>query len=66
MSIKIKKELSYKFKLRPSNKGAMGNANKGRRSGEERRKRQSNKYFIDGGDERRSWAERRNLWYQTM
>ena len=66
MSIKNKKESSPKFKLRWRNKGFMGNSGKGRRSGEERRKGQSKKYFFDGGIERRSWTERRNLWYQTM
>ena len=66
MSTKNKKESSLKFKHRTSNKGAIDNSRKDRRSGDERRKAQSNKYFIDGGVERRSWAERRNLWYLTM
>ncbi len=66
MSIKNKKESSPKFKLRWRNKGAIGNSGNGRRSGEERRKGQSKKYFFDGGNERRSWTERRNPWYQTM
>ena len=66
MSINNKKESSHKFKLRWRNKGTIGDSGKDRRSGEERRKGQSKKYFSDGGIERRSWTERRNLWYQTM
>ena len=66
MNIKNKKKSLIKFKPRNRNKGVIDNSGKDRRSGEERRKAQSNKYFFDGGDERRSWAERRNLWYLTM
>ena len=66
MSIMNKKESSYQFKLRRCNSGAIGNSGKDRRSGEERRKAQSKNYFFDGGNDRRSWTERRNLWYLTM
>lgn len=66
MRIQNKKESSHKFKLRWQNKGAIGNSGQGRRSGDERRKGQSKKYFSDGGIERRSWMERRKLWYQTF
>ena len=66
MNTKNKKESSHEFKLVRKNKGAKGNSGRGRRSGEERRRGQSKKYFSDGGKERRSWAERRNLWYRTM
>jgi hypothetical protein len=66
MNIKNKKALYYKFKLRWRNDATIGNSKKGRRSGEERRKKQSKEYFFNGGNERRSWAERRNLWYLTM
>ena len=47
-------------------KGEIDNSKKDRRSGIERRKAQSKKYFLMGGEERRSWSERRNLWYLTM
>ena len=40
--------------------------NKDRRSGIDRRKSASSEYFENGGIERRSWNERRNLWYMTM
>jgi hypothetical protein len=36
-----------------------------RRSGKDRRKGSNAKYFIKNGVERRSWKERRNLWYMT-
>jgi hypothetical protein len=36
-----------------------------RRSGNDRRKSYSADYFINGGIERRSWNERRYLWYMT-
>ena len=37
-----------------------------RRCGIDRRKSNSPEYFRNGGIERRSWRERRNLWYMTM
>ena len=40
--------------------------NKDRRSGTDRRKKGNSEYFKNGGIERRSWSERRNLWYMTM
>jgi hypothetical protein len=36
-----------------------------RRSGEDRRKSLDPNYFLNGGIERRSWQERRFLWYMT-
>ena len=39
---------------------------KDRRSGIDRRKVVSSEYFKKGGVERRSWKERRHLWYMTM
>jgi hypothetical protein len=36
-----------------------------RRSGKDRRKSHSAAYFSHGGLERRSWRERRYLWYMT-
>ena len=38
----------------------------GRRSGKDRRKKLTLRYFIKGGFERRSWKERRKYWYLTM
>jgi hypothetical protein len=36
-----------------------------RRSGADRRQSFDNQYFLSGGIERRSWKERRYLWYMT-
>lgn len=36
-----------------------------RRSGVDRRQSFDNRYFLKGGVERRSWKERRYLWYMT-
>lgn len=36
-----------------------------RRSGVDRRQSFDNRYFLQGGVERRSWQERRYLWYMT-
>jgi hypothetical protein len=36
-----------------------------RRSGVDRRQTFDNRYFLKGGVERRSWKERRYLWYMT-
>jgi hypothetical protein len=36
-----------------------------RRSGKDRRKSCDPSYFLNGGIERRSWQERRFLWYMT-
>jgi hypothetical protein len=37
-----------------------------RRTGQDRRKLQNPDFFSEGGVERRSWKERRFLWYMTM
>jgi hypothetical protein len=42
------------------------NSNPDRRSGIDRRKSGNRNYFLNGGVERRSWHERRKLWYMTM
>ena len=42
------------------------NSNPDRRSGIDRRKSKNPNYFLNGGVERRSWHERRKLWYMTM
>jgi hypothetical protein len=36
-----------------------------RRSGKDRRRLCDSNYFLSGGIERRSWHERRFLWYMT-
>jgi len=66
MSNKNKKELLAKFRLKSINRKIIGGSGNGRRSGKDRRKMGLKEYFLDGGDERRSWVERRNLWYHTM
>ena len=38
---------------------------KDRRSFGDRRKSRKRAYFLNGGKERRSWKERRFLWYMT-
>ena len=46
---------------------SIGNdTNPDRRSGVDRRKSGRRDYFANGGLERRSWHERRRLWYMTM
>ena len=42
------------------------NSSLDRRSGVDRRKSNNRDYFSLGGIERRSWHERRRLWYMTM
>jgi len=42
------------------------NSKPDRRSGVDRRKSSDRNYFSLGGIERRSWHERRKLWYMTM
>jgi hypothetical protein len=42
------------------------NSNPDRRSEVDRRKSNNSDYFPNGGLERRSWHERRKLWYMTM
>jgi hypothetical protein len=39
---------------------------KDRRSGKDRRQSFNSQYFLKGGIERRSWKERRYLWYMTL
>jgi hypothetical protein len=36
-----------------------------RRSGKDRRRSRDTLYFLNGGIERRTWGERRFLWYMT-
>jgi hypothetical protein len=66
MTIKDKKKSLNKFEHRRSNKRNKSGFYKDRRSGKDRRKIQEKKYFLKGGQERRSGAERRFLWYMTM
>ena len=40
--------------------------NNDRRSNVDRRKTLNRKYFLKGGKERRSWKERRYIWYMTQ
>ena len=47
-------------------KNVKDGSNCGRRSGKDRRKKLTLKYFIKGGFERRSWKERRKYWYLTL
>jgi hypothetical protein len=55
-------EFIFKRKRYPIEK----NLNPDRRSGVDRRKCINRDYLSNGGLERRSWRERRKLWYMTM
>ena len=61
-----KRYLKFKLKLGVSDKNTKNGSSKDRRSGKDRRKISSKKYFLEGGHEKRSWRERRNYWYMTM
>lgn len=70
ISANMQMDNSYKRTLKVKNKKGKDRLNKDfnkdRRSGTDRRKKGSSEYFKNGGIERRSWNERRNLWYMTM
>jgi hypothetical protein len=51
--------------LRLENNGPLKHPATDRRSGKDRRKSGDVNYFLNGGIERRSWKERRFLWYMT-
>ncbi len=57
---------NYLYKPNKTNKKPAGGFSKDRRSGQDRRKGSNAKYFLKNGVERRSWKERRYLWYMTM
>jgi hypothetical protein len=52
-------------KLQPKKNAPLKLAAADRRSGKDRRKSFDSSYFLKGGIERRSWQERRFLWYMT-
>ena len=54
------------FKFGIITENTAGGVVNGRRSGRDRRKVSTKKYFLKGGVERRSWKERRKRWYMTM
>jgi hypothetical protein len=54
------------YKPKKKNKKPASGFVRDRRSGQDRRKAYSAKYFHKNGVERRSWKERRCLWYMTM
>jgi hypothetical protein len=60
----IKKK--YLHKPNKSKKNFEDAHGRDRRSGQDRRKGPNTKYFLKNGTERRSWKERRYLWYMTM
>jgi hypothetical protein len=62
--MRIKGSLN-KFELRRFNKKNNSDSGEDRRSSKDRRKTLVKKYFLKNGQERRSWAERRCLWYMT-
>ena len=54
-----------KIKIRLSSRNTKDGSGNDRRSGKDRRKKSTKKYFLKGGFERRSWKERRSYWYMT-
>lgn len=54
------------IKFRIIDKNTIDGFGNGRRSGKDRRKISTKKYFLRGGLERRSWKDRRKSWYMTM
>ena len=62
--MQIKKK--YPHKPNKSKKNLGDAPGRDRRSGQDRRKGPNTKYFLKNGIERRSWKERRYLWYMTM
>jgi len=57
---------NYLYKLNKINKNLADGFGSDRRLGQDRRKVSNAKYFLKNGVERRSWKERRYLWYMTM
>jgi len=57
---------SFQFKLTSDKKKLSYVSDLGRRSGKDRRKLPVRDYLLNGCVERRSWSERRFLWYMTM
>ena len=66
MSIRGKKSYLNLNRLERSFALQTDASGKDRRSGRDRRKSSNIRYFLKGGIERRSWVERRYLWYLTM
>jgi hypothetical protein len=61
-----KKDYLYQYKPKRKNKNPSLCCSPDRRTAKDRRKSQNPNYFLKGGIERRSWKERRYLWYMTM
>ena len=64
MGKRVKRNSAIKFRI--INENTIDGFGNGRRSGKDRRKISTKKYFLEGGLERRSWRERRKNWYMTM
>ena len=62
--MRIKKK--YLYKPNKTIKKPAGGFGRDRRSVQDRRKGSNATYFLKNGVERRSWKERRYLWYITM
>jgi hypothetical protein len=61
-----KKDCIYPYNPKKKHKNFSGGYSPDRRSGQDRRKSQQPDFLSEGGVERRSWKERRYLWYMTM
>jgi len=59
------KRKGFLNKSNKTNKNSVHGFDRDRRSGKDRRKGYNTRYFIKNGVERRSWKERRHLWYMT-
>ena len=66
MSNRNKIDHSFQFNLTSGKKKLSYVSDLGRRSGKDRRKLPVRDYLLNGCVERRSWSERRFLWYMTM
>ena len=60
-----RKKASSILRLKTAKRSHIFNPEDGRRSAQDRRKSAMREYFLSGGEERRSWKERRYVWYMT-
>jgi hypothetical protein len=66
MSSKNKIDHCFQIKFGSGKKNLPHVSGLGRRSGKDRRKLPVRDYLLNGCVERRSWSERRFIWYMTM
>ncbi len=66
MPIKDNNRYLFQHKSKKSKKTRASGHSKDRRSGKDKRQSFNSEYFLKGGVERRSWKERRCLWYMML